>query len=59
MAKITVPMLLIHGDADVSAPLDLTGRKSARLIPNSHLKVYEVHHTGSSSHIDRLNRDLL
>src|SRR5262249_20934276 len=34
MRKITVPSLIVHGDADQSAPLLLTGKKSAELIPN-------------------------
>ena len=29
-----VPTLLIHGDADASAPIDITGRKTAALLPN-------------------------
>jgi non-heme chloroperoxidase len=58
--KVTVPTLIIHGDADRNAPIDSTGRKTADLIPGSQLKVYE----GAPSalfitHMDRLNSDLL
>jgi pimeloyl-ACP methyl ester carboxylesterase len=57
--KITVPTLIIHGDADKSAPLELTGRKTARLIPGSQLKVYEgAPHGLMFTHMDRFNRDL-
>ncbi|HZS08145.1 MAG TPA: alpha/beta hydrolase [Blastocatellia bacterium] len=60
LPKITVPTLVIHGDADVSAPLELTGRKTARLIPGSQLKVYErAPHGLMFTHLDRFNRDLL
>lgn len=60
MRKITVPTLIIHGDKDVSTPIDLTGRKSAQLIPGAQLKVYEgAPHGLMFSHTDRLNADLL
>ena len=32
---------ITHNDKDVSAPIDLTGRPTAALIPNADLKVYE------------------
>ena len=32
LQKIQVPALIIHGDQDASAPIDLTGRKTAELI---------------------------
>jgi len=60
LPKITMPTLIIHGDADVSTPLELTGRKTARLIPGSQLKVYEgAPHGLMFTHMDRFNRDLL
>jgi pimeloyl-ACP methyl ester carboxylesterase len=59
LPKITAPALIIHGDKDVSAPLELTGRKTARLIPGSQLKVYEgAPHGLFITHMDRLNQDL-
>ncbi|MGO9452130.1 MAG: alpha/beta fold hydrolase [Candidatus Binataceae bacterium] len=60
LPKITVPTLIIQGDKDVSAPLEFTGRRTAELIPGSHLKVYEgAAHGLMFTHIDRLNGDLL
>jgi non-heme chloroperoxidase len=60
MRTITVPTLIIHGDADVSTPLDLTGRPSAQLIPGAQLTVYEgAPHGLMFSHMERLNNDLL
>jgi non-heme chloroperoxidase len=60
MSRIDVPVLVIHGDADQSAPLALTGRRSARLIPGSRLVVYEgAPHGLLITHTDRLNADLL
>jgi non-heme chloroperoxidase len=37
LTELTVPTLVIHGTADASAPIDLTARKTASLIPNSRL----------------------
>lgn len=60
MGRIDVPVLVIHGDADHSAPLALTGRKTARLIPGSRLSVYDgAPHGLLITHMDRLNADLL
>jgi non-heme chloroperoxidase len=60
LPKVTVPTLIIHGDRDVSTPLELTGKKTARLIPSSQLKVYEgAPHGLFITHMDRLNGDLL
>src|SRR5687767_14465949 len=59
LPRITTPTLIIHGDADVSAPLELTARKTERLIPGSRLKVYEgAPHGLFITHMDRLNSDL-
>lgn len=38
-ARVTIPTLVIHGDADASAPLDLTGRRTAALIRGARLEV--------------------
>jgi len=60
LPKITTPTLIIHGDKDVSTPLESTGRKTARLIPGSQLKVYEgAPHGLMFTHMDRFNHDLL
>jgi non-heme chloroperoxidase len=57
---ITVPTLIIHGDKDVSAPIDMTGRPTAALIPNAQFKIYEgAPHGLFLTHKDRLNADLL
>lgn len=60
LRTITVPTLLIHGDSDTSTPLDFTARRTASLIPNCHLEVYEkAAHGLPFTHMDRLNADLL
>ncbi|HEY2050210.1 MAG TPA: alpha/beta hydrolase [Caulobacteraceae bacterium] len=60
LARIDVPCLVIHGDADASAPLALTGAPTAALIPGSELKIYEgAPHGLMFTHTDRLNADIL
>ena len=60
LPRVRVPTLVIHGDKDVSAPIDLTGRKTSAMIPGARLKVYEgAPHGLFITHIDRLNTDLL
>jgi pimeloyl-ACP methyl ester carboxylesterase len=60
LPKISLPTLIIHGDKDVSAPLERTGRKTAQLIPNSRLLVYEgAPHGLMFTHMERLNADLV
>lgn len=41
LARIDVPALVLHGDSDASAPLELTGRPTAERLARASLKVYE------------------
>jgi non-heme chloroperoxidase len=60
LPQIKVQTLLIHGDIDASTPLEMTGRKTTKLIPGSRLTVYEnAAHGLPVTHADRLNADLL
>jgi pimeloyl-ACP methyl ester carboxylesterase len=60
LPRITVPTLLLHGGADQTSPLPLTGQPTAQLLPNAELAVYEdAPHGIPYSHMDRFNRDLL
>ena len=60
MRHIEVPSLVIHGDRDRSALLDLTGRPSAELLPYGRLQVYEgAPHGLMFTHMDRLHADIL
>ena len=57
---IRCPTLIVQGDRDASAPLALTGVKTAKLIPSSTLEVYEgAPHGLVLTHKDRLLKDLL
>jgi non-heme chloroperoxidase len=60
LQKITVPTLLIHGDADTSSNIERTSRVTAPLIRGSQLKIYEgAAHGLPVTHMDRLNADIL
>jgi non-heme chloroperoxidase len=60
LPKISVPTLIIQGDKDASAPIDMTGRPTAAMIPQAQLKVYEgAPHGLFLTHKDRLNAELL
>ncbi len=60
LRDVTTPTLLIHGDADASAPLPLTGARTAKLLPNCTFKIYEgAPHGLFLTHRQRLNADIL
>jgi non-heme chloroperoxidase len=60
MNVFTMPTLIIHGEHDTNAPLDLTARKTVQEIPGSELRVYQgAAHGLFFTEKDRLNADLL
>jgi non-heme chloroperoxidase len=59
LPKIRVLTLLIHGDRDVSAPIDLTGRPTAAMMSGAELKVYKGGPHGLFvTHMERLTNDI-
>ncbi|MFB9267878.1 alpha/beta fold hydrolase [Bradyrhizobium erythrophlei] len=59
-AGIDRPTLIVQGDKDASAPLALSGAKTAKLIKGSRLIVYEgAPHALPLTHSERLVSDLL
>ena len=59
LQQVRLPALIIHGDRDVSSPLDLGGRKVASLIPGAKLAVYRgAPHGLFITHKEEVNRDL-
>jgi non-heme chloroperoxidase len=57
---IRVPTLLLQGDKDTSAPLELTGKKVAQLIPDCRFKIYQgAPHGLMFTHMAQLHADLL
>jgi non-heme chloroperoxidase len=60
LAKISVPAVVVHGDRDASAPLVLTGKPTADLIPGCRFKVYQgAPHGLMYTHMEMLNTDIL
>lgn len=60
LRALDLPVLIVHGDVDQQVPVQISGRKSAALIPGSRLAVYEgAPHGLMFTHRERLNRDLL
>jgi non-heme chloroperoxidase len=60
LRRLALPTLVIHGDADTSAPLELTGRPTAALILSSRLVVIEgVGHGLYASAAARFNAEIL
>lgn len=59
LARIDRPTLVIHGDKDASAPLEITGRRVAAGIPGAELKVYPgAPHGLFVTHMEQVHRDL-
>jgi non-heme chloroperoxidase len=60
LARIKIPALLIHGDCDASAPMELTSMPAAKLIPGARLIVYEGGPHGLYfTHKKKLNQDIV
>ena len=60
LQRFDIPTLFIHGEDDQIVPIDLSSRKSARLVPGAQ----EIYYPGAphglmATHADRLNEDLL
>ena len=59
MRAIDLPCLVIHGDKDASAPLEITGKPAAALLKNGALKVYAgAPHGLFVTHVAPLNADI-
>ena len=59
LAHLRLPVRIVHGDRDASAPLDLTGRPTAALVPGAVLSVYEgAPHGLYITHAGRLNAEI-
>jgi non-heme chloroperoxidase len=60
LRKITVPVLVMHGDDDQIVPIADSALLSAPLLKNGTLKVYEgFPHGMPTTHADVINADLL
>jgi non-heme chloroperoxidase len=60
LKKITVPTLVLHGEADQIVPIKDSGYKTAKLIPGAKEIYYPgAPHGLTATHQDQVNRDLL
>src|SRR5690606_34236832 len=62
LRRFDVPTLIVHGDDDQIVPIDATARRSAEIIPDATLKVYEGASHGLAmvpGHKERFIGDLL
>ncbi len=60
LPTVTVPTLIIHGDADKTVPIEASGNRTAAAIPHAQYIVYEgAPHGLFYTHKDRLNADLI
>lgn len=58
--NITVPVLIIHGDADKTVPISVSGDKTAALLPNAQYIIYkDAPHGLFITEKEKLNADLL
>jgi non-heme chloroperoxidase len=60
LVRIKIPALLIHGDRDASAPMELTSMPASKLIPGAQLIIYEGGPHGLYfTHKKKLNLDIV
>jgi non-heme chloroperoxidase len=60
LRKIAVPTLIVHGDRDRSAPIEVTGIPSAELIPGCRFLTYKgAPHGLMYTHMEQLHGDIL
>lgn len=60
LAKVTAPTLVVHGDADVSAPLAITGAATAKGIRGARLQVLKgAPHGLFLTHAEAVNRAII
>jgi non-heme chloroperoxidase len=60
LRQLSVPTLVVHGDHDLSAPIELTSNLTADLVPDNTFVVYENGPHGLYlTHRDRLTDDLI
>lgn len=60
LARLEVPVTVIHGTLDASAPIEATGRPTAELVRHGHLVVIDgAGHGMYSAHVEQYNDALL
>lgn len=60
LAQVSVPALIVHGDADSIVPFEGSGKRTHEALPNSQVHLIEgAPHGATVSHSDEFNRVLL
>ena len=60
LKSIKVPVLIVHGDADNTVPIKVSGARTAQMMPGAQYKVYDgAPHGLYITHKEELNRDLV
>ncbi len=60
VSKITVPTLIVHGDSDKVVPFEASSKRTAEMIPDAELIIYQDGPHGIFyTHRELLNKDLL
>ena len=60
LKTLTVPTLIVHGDADATVPIKVSAEQTVKLVPHAELKVYSgAPHGLFYTARDQLNADLL
>ncbi|SEI42969.1 Pimeloyl-ACP methyl ester carboxylesterase [Dyadobacter koreensis] len=60
LVKVKVPVLIIHGDADKTVPIEVSGQKTSELLPSAEYIIYEgAPHGLFVTEKERLNNDLI
>jgi len=58
--KFDIPTLILHGNDDQIVPIEISGMRTAKMIPGAQLKIYEgAPHGMCSTMKDQINSDLL
>jgi len=60
LKKFDIPTLVLHGDADQIVPIDISAKRSSKIIPNATLKIIPgAPHGMATTHADQINGILL
>ena len=60
LKSINIPVLVLHGDDDQVVPIEASGLKSAKLLPQGKLKIYKGgSHAIHNINVGEVNKDLL
>lgn len=60
LAKITIPLLVLHGKADETVPIDASAEETVKLVPQAEYIVYDdAPHGLYYTHKNRFNEDII